>query len=496
MAIGNNPSGQPSSINGQNRTQSFSYDDLGRLVSAASWGISQRNYVYDRWGNRTAMSDSIMGVSQSISLQQQPGAPAGVPSNRITSLTNNGVTSNYVYDASGNLTNDGGHSYQYDGENRIATLDGGVVTSSYDSVNRRVKKVTAAGTTYYLWEGDKVIAEYSTVAGPTAGGLKYYLNDKLSARLTTDSVGGVLGGQDHLPFGEEGGVFGEVEKHRFTTYERDAESGSDYAINRQYSPSSGRFNRADPFNGSSNLHNPQLFNRYSADGNDPINFVDPLGLVRSLCFGYHVYILSVNRATGNVLSSRYAGFLATFCVSLDFDKEVREALKELLRLIQKKKCRDFLERIAFEAFLKSTGVKPTEEEAQFIRSNVTSADALTNALDTATKINKGDEVSARGSRAEANFKDQSITFYKEFFSQAQTTDIRINDEPRVRYRARTPVEKAQSLLHEGLHLLFRAASDALLGEVISKKPVTGSENERTKKGSEIIQKAIDDHCKE
>jgi len=140
MAIGNNPSGQPSSINGQARNQTFTYDDQGRLVSASSWGISQRSYSYDRWGNRTAMSDSIMGASQSISLQPQPAAPTGVPSNRIASVINNGITASYVYDASGNLTNDGAHSYQYDAENRIAKVDAGTsneASYSYDANNWR-----------------------------------------------------------------------------------------------------------------------------------------------------------------------------------------------------------------------------------------------------------------------------------------------------------------------------------------------------------------------
>jgi RHS repeat-associated protein len=280
MAIGNNPSGQPSTINGQNRNQSFSYDDLGRLVSASSWGISQRNYVYDRWGNRTAMSDSIMGVSQSISLQQQPGAPVGVPSNRITSVTNNGVTSNYVYDASGNLTNDGAHSYQYDAENRIAKVDAGTANEasySYDANNWRVKKVAGGFTAYYIWEGAQVIAEYSNAPAGT-GGTSYYLADRLSTRMITDGNGAFKGTQDHLPFGEEAGTSGTTEKHRFTNYERDSETGSDYAINRQYGLGNGRFSQPDKALGFA----PQSTNRYSYARNDPVNLSDPTGLLYDL----------------------------------------------------------------------------------------------------------------------------------------------------------------------------------------------------------------------
>jgi len=490
MAIGSNPSGQPSSINGQNRTQSFSYDDLGRLVSASSWGISQRSYSYDRWGNRTGMSDSITGASQNVSLQLSSGAPT----NRITSVINNGVNSSYVYDGAGNLISDGAHNYQYDGEGRIASIDGGAASYSYDSVNRRVKKVTTDGSTYYLWEADKVIAEYSTVPPQAVGGLKYYLADKLSTRLTTNGSGNVLGTQDHLPFGEEGGFSGQGERHRFTSYDRDGESASDYAINREYSFSSGRFNRPDPFNGSSDLNNPQLFNRYSDAGNDPINFVDPLGLARSFCFGFHVFILSVDRATGNVISSRYAGFLATFCVSIDFNREIDEALRKLGDLTQKKKCREFLERLAYNAFLKYANTKPGSLDEEKAVRDLTSADQLTKNLESATRVIKGDTPNENRAETVYGPQNSTITFYRDFFEQSRRKDIIVNDEPKIEWTGRTPAERAESLIHEGLHTLFRGASDALLGEIISGKAITGSADERRKKGSELINREIAKSC--
>jgi RHS repeat-associated protein len=187
---------------------------------------------------------------------------------------------NYVYDnggaGTGNVTSDGAHSYQYDGENRLVKVDSGsTAINTYDAANRRVKKVSSAGTTWYVWEGGAVIAEYG--AAPVgASNIRYYHPDRLSTRMITDNNGGVVGAQDHLPFGEDGGVTGENEKHRFTNYERDAESGTDYAVNRQYSTNTGRFLRPDPVQGS--ITNPQSLNRYSYSNNDPINLSDPLGL--------------------------------------------------------------------------------------------------------------------------------------------------------------------------------------------------------------------------
>jgi RHS repeat-associated protein len=80
----------------------------------------------------------------------------------------------------------------------------------------------------------------------------------------------------HLPFGDDFAQSGTQEKHHLTSYERDSELGSDYAVNRQYSQTIGRFNRVDP--AQAKINDPQTQNRYNYTRNDPINFADPLGL--------------------------------------------------------------------------------------------------------------------------------------------------------------------------------------------------------------------------
>jgi RHS repeat-associated protein len=203
-----------------------------------------------------------------------------VPSNRATTITNNGTPFTQTCDASGNLTNDGVHSYQYDGENRLAEVDAGTSNEadySYDANNWRVKKTTQNGvyTTYSIWEGRQVIAEYSNA--PMGSGTSYYLADRLSNRMITDANGAFKGTQDHLPFGEDANTgSGQSEKHRFTNYERDAESNTDYAMNRQYEMGNGRFAQPDPLGGSA--ADPQSLNRYGYVVNDPVGSVDPLGL--------------------------------------------------------------------------------------------------------------------------------------------------------------------------------------------------------------------------
>jgi len=113
------------------------------------------------------------------------------------------------------------------------------------------------------------------------GGKVFFLYDRLSARATiTDGQGGIQGRQSHLPFGEELVATGTTDKHRFTSYERDSETATDYAVNRGYSPSVGRFSQADPYDGSYDFGDPQSLNRYAYVQNDPVNLVDPLGLLQ------------------------------------------------------------------------------------------------------------------------------------------------------------------------------------------------------------------------
>ncbi len=65
------------------------------------------------------------------------------------------------------------------------------------------------------------------------------------------------------------------DKWRFTSYERDAESGNDYAMARFDVNRLGRFSSADPLSGF--LSDPQSLNHYPYAGNDPINLIDPTG---------------------------------------------------------------------------------------------------------------------------------------------------------------------------------------------------------------------------
>jgi RHS repeat-associated protein len=66
------------------------------------------------------------------------------------------------------------------------------------------------------------------------------------------------------------------QSYKFTGYERDAETGLDYAFARYYNARLGRFMSGDPL--ASDVGDPQSLNRYAYARNNPINFIDPTGL--------------------------------------------------------------------------------------------------------------------------------------------------------------------------------------------------------------------------
>ena len=112
-------------------------------------------------------------------------------------------------------------------------------------------------------------------------------------RVNTNSSGSNIGEQGHYPFGTSWYKNSTTTKWQFTSYERDSESGLDYAIFRHDSSRLGRFMQPDLLGGR--IANPQSLNRYAYVQNDPVNLIDPLGLdiflpsPYSACFGIGVY---------------------------------------------------------------------------------------------------------------------------------------------------------------------------------------------------------------
>jgi len=274
------------------RSVNFSYDSLGRVATAKTngssgypqWGLSES---YDRYGNR---------LSQTVT------AGSG-PSSSLTFSSNNQPVG-YTFDSSGNMTVEPfspPNNMTYNGENRMTAFsgNGGAASFTYDGNGMRVVKSTSGGTTTVsIFAGSSVIAEYDNGVAPAspsrefiynpAGGATtgllamisggatiYYHQDHLSVRLITNSSGAIVTQDGSFPFGESWYQSGTTNKWRFTSYQRDSESGLDYALARYYDSRTGTFCSADPLAGSPG--DPQSWNRYPYGRNDPVTVTDPSG---------------------------------------------------------------------------------------------------------------------------------------------------------------------------------------------------------------------------
>lgn len=276
--------------------QTYRYDAVDRLTEAKevnSGGAEnwKQTFGYDRFGNRTNFSQTIGGVPLQLNNINHPT----INPNNNQFTTGQG----YVYDYNGNLVQDAeGRNFTFNGDDKQIEVKNSsqevVGKYYYDGLGTRVKKVTATETTVFVYDGGGVLAaEYSTKhnSEPT---ISYLTTDHLgSPRVVTDKSGNVISRRDFMPFGEEiyAGVGGRSVslkysltgadniRQRFTGYEKDIETGLDFAQARMYQNSHGRFTAVDPLMASAAATNPQTFNRYTYTGNNPIKYTDPSGLL-------------------------------------------------------------------------------------------------------------------------------------------------------------------------------------------------------------------------
>jgi len=254
--------------------------------------------------------------------------------NRITSLINSftyddlnrlteSTTHNYEYDADGNMIleknklNGEIKKYYYDAENRmikyehqasdVSPLDI-TATYKYDIFGRRLQKTVNNVITNFFWENDTMTYELNESYQPirkylTGTGMDNYDGHLEYSEITDwshiffpeynqpwysymyDQVGTVYKVHSlKTRFIAESRVydlFGNLVNQSETTKTplgfqgkySDAESGLSYFYHRYYNPAIGRFTSEDPqkFEGGKNF--------YSFGINNPLNFIDPYGLV-------------------------------------------------------------------------------------------------------------------------------------------------------------------------------------------------------------------------
>jgi RHS repeat-associated protein len=285
------------SSGGKQWQQRFAYDSLGRLSQASEYrGDNGQqsyliNYDYDAFGNR---------YQKLSNNQANPLGYVRVEDGDISKTTNRFTFPEIDYDDAGNIKVDNkfkARQYLYDANNRLrwAALpdETGAATSVYDGAGQRVATIVNGATSYMVYDAmGKLVAEYGASASSTSG-TNYLMSDyQGSTRVVTNANGGVISRQDYQPFGEELGSVGmrssdpfyggaNSARQKYAGMEKDEASGMAHTLWRKYDGTSGRWTSPDPYGGSMELASPQSFNRYSYVNNDPINHVDPTGLMLS-----------------------------------------------------------------------------------------------------------------------------------------------------------------------------------------------------------------------
>ena len=293
--------------------ESYSYDGLDRLISASctSWSHA---YAYDKVGNRTARD----GVTYTINVV-----------NEITELSD-GTT--FTYDSNGNrtqkTTGTDTWDYTYDCASRLTRVEKNSTTQGefvYDGEGKRIQVTENSMTTTYIYSGLNVLYEENTtgtavyIYGPVGRLAKrtttneeshtfYYHTDYLgSTRLVTDDNKNIVSAVSYHPFGES--ITEGSEDYLFNGKERD-ETGLYYYGARYYDPYLGRFLTRDLLFGKNVF--PQTLNRYTYCRNNPVNMVDPTGLLEGrmcnesgVCFrqGENGWV-ATDAATGQIITSK------------------------------------------------------------------------------------------------------------------------------------------------------------------------------------------------
>lgn len=269
-------------------------NDLDAVSHTFGGGASVAfDYLYNQVNQRASLT-----VSDDQYLWRPTSArnDAYVPNNLNQYSSISGVA--LAYDGNGNLTGDGTNSYTFDAKNRLiaASTTSGSANYDYDAFDRRVAKIVGAITTKFLLDGIMEIAEYDGadtllrryVYGPgitapiaeidSSGAKKFLHGDAIGSIVAvTDDLGAVAHRYGYGPFGEITNLTGAA--FRYTGQRLDPETGLYYYRARYYNAAIGRFLSPDPIGYDDG---PNL---YAYVRNDPLNFIDPLGLRTLLLFG-------------------------------------------------------------------------------------------------------------------------------------------------------------------------------------------------------------------
>lgn len=325
--------GNVSSISrgGKYAPNTFEYDAQGQLIKEVNQGqLSIFRYWYDGGGNLTEVRSYPVpesGEEEGDGTVVKKFTYDSTWKDQLASVTMDGKTRNFTYDANGNLLNDGKYTYSWTKGSLLekVTGDGLEAVYTYDASGIRTSKKVNGITTEYLAAGGSVLSEKKNgvwqhylydgsgqlMAIRYKGADYYYVRNGLMTITGLVDVNGASvvnyfydsWGRMLNITGSLAASLGKDNPYRFKGYYYDDETGMYYLKSRYYQPEICRFISADTTDVLEIQEDLDDLNLYTYCNNNPINWEDPDGTI-AIELGYvaltvlvftYVYIAGVRR---------------------------------------------------------------------------------------------------------------------------------------------------------------------------------------------------------
>jgi len=261
-----------------NRSTSYTYDhtqQTGKAVSENSVAVNSTTFEYDLRGRLevATVTTHTAGVASHIEKTTYDYDARGI---RVSALHEIDA------DASGTVDSSTKSEYLNDAQSLTGysqVLQETVIDPTTGEIQKRI--VYAIGHDHI---GQTTVA-YSGGVPQSSETLFFGTDGHGSVRVLLDMAGAiasVAGVQQLFHYDAYGNALGFNPAHAATSYlysgeQFDTRIGQQYLRARYYDPNAGRFNRLDPFFG--NLNDPQSLHKYGYVHAEPVQGVDPSGLL-------------------------------------------------------------------------------------------------------------------------------------------------------------------------------------------------------------------------